>query len=267
MTGTATGNETAAERWARELGEWAIPQAILDQAPSGPFTLSPNRFAPPPPRQPGDPVSLATARALEALPDGGSVLDVGCGGGTASLALAPPAALLIGTDRQANMIERFLATAAERGIDAVGQVGTWPEAAALVPEADVVVSRNVLYNAPAVTGFVLALTAKARRRVVVEITDHHPQRVRAPLWRHFWNLDRPTGPTATVAAAAIAEAGLPVVMEEASPDDAAPPPSRADAAFWCRQLCLPPEREPEVAELMTTLGGCSRPVCLWWDTA
>ena len=37
--------------------------------------------------------------AHEALPSGGTLLDVGCGGGAASLPLAPPAALLVGLDQ------------------------------------------------------------------------------------------------------------------------------------------------------------------------
>jgi hypothetical protein len=44
-------------------------------------------------------------------------------------------------------------------------------------------------------------------------------------------------------------------------DRAAP----VEAAFWCRQLCLPAEREPEVAALMRDVEFPRERVTLWWD--
>ena len=67
----------AAERWQAELAGWAIPDEILAQAPESPWGFPPELFAAPP-----DPIDTPSRdRALEALPPGGSVLDVGCGGG------------------------------------------------------------------------------------------------------------------------------------------------------------------------------------------
>ena len=43
-------------------------------------------------------------RAREAVPEGGSVLDVGCGGGVAAFALTPPATSVIGVDHQSEML-------------------------------------------------------------------------------------------------------------------------------------------------------------------
>ena len=257
--------QSAAERWARELADWAVPPAILEAAPRRPFVFTPEMFAAPPPGAPN--TSTTTRRALEALPSDGSVLDVGCGGGAAAFALAPPAGRLIGTDRQADMVELFLQTAAERGIEASGHIGSWPDIAPEVPDADVAVCHNVLYNAPDIVAFARALDSHAGRRVVIEITHLHPQEVRKPLWRHFWDLDRPDGPSAEVAAAALREAGIHVNVEESQAtvrdSDRAKP---VEAAFWCRQLCLPPDREPEVAELIADIVFPTERVALWWDT-
>ena len=207
------------------MADWAIPAEILAGATHQPFVFTPEVFAAP---EPGTfELSLSNHRAAEALGDGGSVLDVGCGGGAAAFAVAPPATEVIGTDRQDNMLEMFAATARRRGIAAQVHAGSWPEIAAEVPVADVVVCHNVLYNTADVPPFVAALDAHARRRVVIEITPKHPQDRRRMLWRHFWNLERPHEPTAATAVEAIAEAGL-------------TPSSRS---FSCPTIPAPPSAE------------------------
>lgn len=261
----STTRSEAAHRWAEELAAWAVPAEILDAAPRRPHVFSPEMFAAPPP---GGPLSRSSEIAAEALAGGGTVLDVGCGGGAAGFAVAPPATSLFGTDLQPDMLQLFERTAAERHLPARTTVGSWPEVAEQVPRADVVVCHHVLYNAADVVGFAAALHNHAGRRVVLELTERHPQVTRAPLWRHFWNLDRPTGPTAPLAVEALRAAGFPVRMEQciATPRDE----SRAagmEAAFWCRQLCLPPEREPEVAALLSELPFPTNQVTLWWDTS
>lgn len=254
----------AADRWARELGEWAIPQEILDQAPKVPFVFPPTMFAAPPVGE--DSSSLSTRLATEALEGGGSILDIGCGGGAAAFAAVPPATHLIGTDRQEDMTKLFALTAAERGISCETYPGSWPQVARQVPAADVVVSHNVLYNVADIVSFAAAANDKARRRVIFEITESHPQTVRTPLWKHFWNLDRPTGPTAEIAVAALQAAGLPI---RSGPSEATPRSdqraTRADAEFWCRQLCLPPDRVEEVAEFVADLQLPKERVTIWWD--
>lgn len=254
---------SSATRWRQELAAWAVPQNLLDAAPRRPYVFSPEMFAAP---SSAAPRSRSSEVAAEALDADGSVLDVGCGGGAAAFALVPPAGRVVGTDRQQDMLRLFQATARERCVEAQTVHGSWPDVADDVPEADVVVCHNVLYNAPDLVGFARALHEHARRRVVVEITERHPQTYRAALWRHFWGLERPTGPDATLAAAVLREAGLRVVREDSSPtarDDRRAAP--VEAAFWCRQLCLPPEREPEVREQMASLPFPTSRVTLWWD--
>lgn len=254
----------AAERWARELGEWAIPAAILDQAPKVPFVFPPEMFAAPPAGS--ESPSLSSRLAREVVVDGGSVLDIGCGGGAAAFAVAPPASHVIGTDRQEDMTNLFARTAEDRGLSHESYPGPWPEVAAQVPIADVVVSHNVLYNVADLIPFATAAAEHARRRVVFEITEFHPQTVRKPLWKHFWNLDRPDGPTASTAVAALEAAGFPVRSE---PSVATPRndqrASTVDAAFWCRQLCLPADRVDEVAAMVADLEFPTERVTIWWD--
>jgi len=68
----------AATRWAAELEAWAVPAHILEAAPQTPWVFPPDMFSAP---EPGSvPRSGSTAIAAAAIPDGGTVLDVGCGG-------------------------------------------------------------------------------------------------------------------------------------------------------------------------------------------
>lgn len=112
-------------RWiqAKQMADWAIPAEILTAAPRRPFVFNPETSAAP---ESGEfELSQSNQEAAGALGRSGTVLDVGCGGGSAA--------------------------------------------------------------------FAVAAHAHAQRRVVVEITPEHPQRRRNKLWKHFRNLDRPSG--------------------------------------------------------------------------
>src|SRR3954464_11776625 len=107
--GVAVGSPavtTAADRWATQLAEWAIPDAILAQAPESPWTFSPALFTAPADFGPDTP---SRRRGREALPEGGTVLDVGCGGGAAGLALVPRAACVVGFDLGDDLLAAFSA--------------------------------------------------------------------------------------------------------------------------------------------------------------
>ena len=176
-----TGN--AARRWREDLDSWAIPAEILDAAPESPWGCPPGLFARAAEealdKQSGAPTP-SLRRALEVLPEGGSVLDVGAGGGAASLPLCPPAAAVTAVDQSPQMLERFAELAERQGIDHREVEGLWPDVAAEVGAADVVVCNHVLYNVGDLVPFVTALTDHARRRVVVEITAVHPQALAQP---------------------------------------------------------------------------------------
>lgn len=256
----------AAARWEQALAAWGIPEHILAQAPQSPW-IHPVALFVATGQEPDTPSHQA---AREVLPDGGTVLDVGCGGGRAAFALTPPAARVVGVDHQQSMLDSFAQAAAERGVEHVEVLGDWPDVAAATPQADVVVSHHVAYNVAALAPFGLALSAKARRRVVLELPVRHPLSRMAPLWQRFWDLDRPLGPTARDAADVLREAGLAVRLDEW--DDPAPPREAAvDPAEQVRytrvRLCLPADRDPEVAAALAELGpsGPRRLATISWD--
>lgn len=255
---------TAAARWAEQLAAWAIPDHILAAAPESPWQFARSTFAVV--DDDDGPDTPSRARAREAIPPGGTVLDVGCGGGRASLPLAPPAGLLIGFDQSADLLASFAESADRRGAAHREIQGSWPADAGQAPVADVVVSHHVVYNVADLGGFAAALSTHARRRVVVEMTSSHPRRGFNWLWPHFWGIERPTGPTADDAMAVLAEVGIePQVVR--APRPPRPHSHEAQVAGARRYLCLPEEREPEVAALLANPPETppNEAVTLWWD--
>ena len=263
-----TGN--AARRWREDLDSWAIPPEIIEAAPEPPWGCPPGLFARSAEealRTGGSAAKPSLLRALEALPGGGSVLDVGAGGGAASLPLCPPGATVTAVDQSPQMLQRFADLAERQGIEHREVEGLWPDVAGEVEAADVVVCNHVLYNVGDLVPFVTALTGHARNRVVVEITAAHPQILLNPLWEHFHGLARPTRPTADDAVAVLRELGLDVGVE--AYDGPMRWQSHQDAdvvAFMRKRLCLPVDRDPEVADLLPPPVP-QRHVALWWDGA
>jgi SAM-dependent methyltransferase len=231
--------ERATDRWARELAAWAIDPELLAAAPESPYGFPPGLFG----AHRGAAATLDAVRAISPA----SVLDVGCGGGAASVPVG--AAELLGVDESAELLSRF---AAAGGPGTRTWLGRWPDVAGQVPAADAVVCANVVYNVPDLADFLRELTVHARGRVVVELTDRHPWTAMAGLWRHFHGQERPAGPTAELFGAVLGELGLvadSVTWSRADPWAEAAPD--VVLAFTRRRLCLPADRDPEVAEAMT----------------
>lgn len=256
--------ERALVRWQAELAAWRIDPEILARAPESPWGCPVEAFRQASPSPPDAPSRRV---ALDALPDGGSVLDVGCGAGAASLALTPPAGLVVGVDESPAMLAAFTDEAKAREVASATVPGRWPDVADQAPVTDVAVCHHVAYNAPDLDAFGRSLDAHARRRVVLELTATHPLTWLGPLWRHFHGQERPGGPTATLAADVLREAGLPV-REERAVLPGRTMPFDVRVAFTRRRLCLPADREPEVAALLREAGP-PQPreiVTLWWDS-
>jgi SAM-dependent methyltransferase len=265
---------SAADRWRKDLESWAIPPSILENAPESPYHFPVQLFASRADAAAGQ-LTFSNERALEALPEGGAVLDVGCGGGAASLPLARRASRLMGVDSSPDMLREFLRRAKARGVGASAIEGQWPDVAEATPPADVVVCHHVAYNTPDLRTFALRLTDHARRWVVMELTLTHPLSPTNELWLRFHGVVRPERPTADDAEAVLREAGLQVHRQ----DWQAPRPggfaSRADlVASVRRQLCLTADRDPEIEEAIRhrvieragLFGFPDRPVAtLWWD--
>lgn len=136
-----------ADRWRELLRQSAVPQAIIDTAPEADVALEPERFRWRPEEDALQPVRPSRRRALEALPEGGTVLDVGVGGGASSLGLVPKAGLIIGVDPMEGMLESFQASAREAGVATEAVLGPWPEVARRVGPADVAVCHHAVYRA------------------------------------------------------------------------------------------------------------------------
>ena len=259
----------AAERWADGLAAWAIPPAILDAAPESPWGFPPALFAASA-REAMLIESPSRTRAAEVLRPDGSVLDVGAGAGAASLRLAPPAGRLTAVDASADMLATFAALADERGVAHDEVLGAWPAVHDAVAVADVCVCHHVAYNVGDLHGFAMALTDRARRRVVVELTATHPQSSLNGFWRHFHQFERPEHPTADDAIAVLVEAGLEVGVERwTSPAFNANAERDVVVAFARRRLCLPVDREPEIDALLddSAIMEPRSMVTLWWDGA
>lgn len=236
----------AAERWAAQLAGWGVPQEILDQAPESPWFHDPNRFDVDETLR-RDTVSSRWAR--EVLPPlGGTVLDVGCGGGRSSLPLVPPATELIGVDTSGAMLDRYVSAAAAAGVARRTVHGDWPDVAGHTPVADVVVCHHVVYNVADILPFVMALTDHARLAVVVELPASHPMSAWSDAWRQFWGVVRPTGPTADDFIAVLREVGVDPEIEVSRRASLSGPAADSDAFVPTarRRLCLPESRDEEL---------------------
>lgn len=248
----------AARVWAELQEGRGIPAAILARAPADPWGFTAAHFAPS--AVPTDTPSRAAALGLLAEP--GSVLDVGCGGGDAAFAVAARATEVIGADRQVDMLELFAAEAKARGLPFRTVLGPWPDVAPEAGRADLVVSHHVLHNVVDLPPFVMALTAGARRGVVVEMLAQHPMAWLDPLWERFHDLRRPRPATDVDAVAVLAELGItPTVVRWERRK-----PLRQDPVWVTRHLCLPADRIPEVAAALDDLVRPRVAVTLSWTS-
>jgi hypothetical protein len=164
--------------------------------------------------------------------------------------LAPPASELIGVDRSGAMLDEFVQAATLAGVARRTVHGSWPEVADTTPVGDVVVCHHVLFDVPDVIPFVVALTEHAQLAVVVEIPTRHPMSALSPAFRHFWDLERPDGPTHHDLMAVLDELGLQpefITSPRATlPNYAADP--EAFVQMVRRRLCLSADRDEELAE-------------------
>ncbi|MEU4833131.1 class I SAM-dependent methyltransferase [Streptosporangium sp. NPDC023615] len=257
------------ERWRADLERWAIPEEIAAGAPADPWGHSAARFAERADRALAAPEGPTLTRTAEALPPGGSVLDVGAGSGAASLPLVPAMGELIAVDVSGAMLAELTSRAAALGVPVRTVRGRWPDVADRTLVADVAVAAHVVYNVPDLAAFLTALTSHARRRVVLELTERHPMSWLNPLWRHFHGVTRPLRPTAHDVIA-VAEGLGHRVRHESRPA----PLSRFDrledlAESACRRLCLGRERADEVVSAVIELDMWPVPrdrwFTLWWE--
>lgn len=255
---------SAVESWRQSLQAWALPEHILADAEESPWIHPPVLFQVPELIEP----SPSHARAREVLPSGGTVLDVGCGGGVAAFAQTPPASHVIGVDHQADMLAMFRNNAAKYGVTCQTVEGFWPAVADETPPADVVTAHHVVYNVADIAPFLQALDDHSRCRVVVEMPDHHPLAPMSEAWRHFWDLERPEGPTASDLVDVLKELGFNAQRDQWSGALRVEQNLDQAAGFMRIRLCLPRSREDEVREFLATHPALSvrELSTIWWDT-
>lgn len=242
----------AAERWRNELAAWAIPQDLLDAVPDSPYGWPADlwRRRSVPPSAAEEPVTTGIVRRL--LGRRGSLLDVGAGTGRASLPLAGEGHALVAVEQDPGMADGLRAEAAVRGVALDLIVGPWPDVIRAVPQVDVTLSANVVYDVPEIAPFLGALADRARRAVVVELTETHPWSHLAPYYLALHGLRRPAGPSVEDFVAVVRE----VVGSEPQVER-----WRRSASLWFedwdeilafygRRLVLPRSRWPELRRLL-----------------
>jgi SAM-dependent methyltransferase len=253
----------AARKWQRDLAAWSLPESIIAAAPQSPWIHPPVLFAVPEVID----TNPSHERAREALDEGASVLDVGCGGGIAAFALTPPATRVIGVDHQGEMLEMFAANAARRGVVSETFEGYWPAIAGEVPRSEVVTAHHVVYNVGDIVPFLASLSDHATRRVVLEMPERHPLSTLSGAWRHFWRIERPEDPTPDDLLAVLAEMGIDASIQRWSGSMRAEQDLDQAAHFTRIRLCLGADREPEVRDyLRANPAPSTRELAtIWWD--
>jgi SAM-dependent methyltransferase len=257
---------SAVDFWRSSLKEWAIPEEIIRQAPESPWTHLVEKFTVNPNDSNRTP---STDRAVEALFGDSSelsVLDVGCGGGRASYAVVPPATHVVGVDQQPAMLAAFVTESLQRGVAQTTVIGTWPEVSTKTPRCDVALCHHVLYNVQDIAPFVIALNNHARRRVVIELTESHPLASNSDAWKHFWNLNRPSAPTADDALSAIRSIGYAGKIERFQSERQQLPITELDVKQLRIQMCLSPDKDDEIRWFLTNRKREPRNLAtIWWD--
>lgn len=254
---------SASQQWREDLMKWAIPSEILDQAEEKPWIHPPALFDIPEVIQD----SLSHQRAREVMPTGGTVLDIGCGGGIGAFATTPPAAHVIGVDEQQEMLDLFSKNAIRYGVTSQTILGQWPAVAEQTPIADVVTVHHVAFNVGDIVPFLKELNSHARKRVVIEVPEVHPMTNMSEGWKFFWNVIRPTVPLAGDLISVLAEMGIEASIEyfeseillDKKVDDA--------NLYIRRRLCLPASRQGEVDAFIAAhpMPERRKLAVIWWD--
>ncbi|MCL2396279.1 MAG: methyltransferase domain-containing protein [Acidimicrobiaceae bacterium] len=254
---------SAVERWDAGIAASSPPEWILREAPENPLAYPPTLFRAANGRVP--------ASATERLARGGlgldkTVLDVGSGGGGASMALASHARMMVGVDLSTGMLANFAEAAESAGVAHREIVGRWPDVAHRVPRCEVVLCRNVVYMVTDIGPFVSALAERASRRVVVELRSEHPGRALAPLWKEFWGHESPDGPASDDFTEVVRELGFDPTVRTEPRLGGLPGVSRAQyVQFVRRRLCLTADRDPEIDAALGPELPAAVAVTVAWD--
>src|ERR687888_2167093 len=104
---TAPSATSPLRAWREQLEAWAIPEEILAAVPDSPWELPVGLFRRRADQARERPATPSDREAARWLAPGGTVLDVGAGGGAASLPLVNLAARLVAGDGSAGLLHAF----------------------------------------------------------------------------------------------------------------------------------------------------------------
>lgn len=185
-----------AARWKAELESWVIPDHLLEQVDESPYgwpaKLWRRRTEESRSRRETTPT---TSLVSQMLGGDGTLIDVGAGTGRSCLPFARAGHKVTAVEKNPGMAAGLAEEVGSEGLEMEVVVGAWPGAAAMTPQADVVLSSHVVYDVPEIAPFVRALDRHSRRGVVLEMTDVHPWTKMNHLYRAIHDLDRPDGPS------------------------------------------------------------------------
>ena len=250
---------TATEKWAQDLADWAIPEALLDAVSWNPYEWSPALFARrDQTREQGDLPPRHTVEVVERFSPS-SVLDIGAGAGGSCFDLAGPGRSLTAVERDSGMVAKLRAEAERRALAVTVVEGGWPEVADQVQSADVVTCSHVIHNVPDIAPFLVAMAEKASKAIVIQEFERHPWAHLGPYYDALHGLARPTGPTVDQLAEVVTEVfGMSPTVERWLGGRPMWFVDRAELLdFYGRRLVVPMERwdeleavlEPEIIEL------------------
>jgi SAM-dependent methyltransferase len=141
-----------------------------------------------------------------------TVLDVGCGPGRFSLAIAPRVERVVAVDPSPAMLAILGRRAERKRITNVITVeGRWEDVD--VAPADVVFASYVLPIVDDAPRFLTKLDASARRHVLLYLGAFSMDGILDPLWRHFHGRPRRPGPTWLDALDVLRETGIDPTVE------------------------------------------------------
>jgi hypothetical protein len=132
-----------------------------------------------------------------------------------------------------------------------------------------VTAHHVVYNVADIVPFLRALDDHTKARVVVEMPDRHPLASMSEAWRHFWNLERPDGPTPSDLLDVLHEINIDAHCEQWSGPMRVEQNLDQAAHFMRIRLCLPESRVDEVRYFLSSHPAptARELTTIWWDVA
>lgn len=265
----------AVDNWRTRLEEWAIPTELLESVDECPYTWPVELWQRRVQIARSEPETYTTRLVRRLASE--SVIDVGAGTGRSCLPLARAGLHVTAIEKSEEMARVLSSEFRDEGLDASVWIGTWPEVAEAIPEADVAMAAHVVYDVPDIAPFLAAMTRRARHAVVLELSSVHPWTDLGKYYQELHALERPLGPTAGDLVDVIVEefGVVPRLFQW-----------RREAQLWyrdieelvdvyARRLVLPGERRQELRDLLIPdvkdrdgrfyLGDTDRSmVTVWW---